>query len=236
MPLRNIQYRRLTLGFGVLCLLLVSIGSIASASTALVDEDAILKMKHAYPTRDEYPYLPPCCTVKLEAIRVKRATGALPPNLARAQEAWAKKLGRSVWPWMHHFCAGLNRIVRFEKSLRSGVGSTLSMTEKQRGTLLYALNEFKMIEPPFLKAGSPLYAETIKNHAKALRLLGRPWKAILKIKEGITADPARDALYLYLAQILLEMGDKKQAKQVLELGYKRTKGSKRIGKMLSGLR
>jgi predicted Zn-dependent protease len=110
------------------------------------------------------------------------------------------------------------------------------MTEKQRGTLLYALDEFKMIEPPFRKAGSPLYTETVKNHAKVLRFLGRTQEAMSKIAEGIAAHPAKDALYLYLAQMLLEMGDKKQAKQVLELGYKRTKGSKRIGKMLSGLR
>ncbi|MBE9534556.1 MAG: tetratricopeptide repeat protein [Proteobacteria bacterium] len=236
MPLRNIQYRRLTLGFGVLCLLLVSRGSIGSASTALADEGAILKMKHAYPTRDEYPYLSGCCAVKTEELLLKRESRALPPNLARAREAWKKKLGKTSWVWLHHFCAGLNRIGRFERSLASGVGSRWNMTEKQRGTLLYALKEFEMIEPPFRKAKSPLYAETIKNHAKTLRLLGRTPEAMSKIKEGIAADPAKAALYLYLARILLEMGDKKQAKQVLELGYKRTKGSNRIGKMLSGLR
>lgn len=236
MPLRNIQYRRLTLGSGVLCLLFVSIVLIASPSAAIVDEDAILKMEHAYPQRDEYPYLPSFCAVKLEDMKLKNESRALPPNLARAKKAWVKKLGKTTWTYLHHFCAGLNRIGRFERSLINGVGSTWNMTEKQRGTLLYALKEFKMIEPALRKAGSPLYASTIMNHAKAFHLLGRTREAILKIQEGIAADPSKDALYLYLAQILLEMGDKKQAKQVLELGHKRTKGSKRIGKMLSGLR
>lgn len=236
MPLRNIQYRRLTLGFGVLCLLLVSIGLIASQSTALAGEDAILKMKHAYPTRDEYPYLSRYCMVKTEELLLGREGRDLPPNLAREREAWKKKLGKTSWVWLHHYCAGLNRIGRFERSLVSGVGSRWNMTEKQRGTLLYALKEFEMIGPPYRKAGSPLYAPTVMNHAKALHLLGRTREAILKIKEGIAAHPAKDTLYLYLAQILLEVGGKKQAKQVLELGYKRTKGSKRIGKMLSGLR
>lgn len=110
------------------------------------------------------------------------------------------------------------------------------MTEKQRDTLVSALPEFNMIEPPFRKAGSPLFAETIKNHAKVLHLLGRTQEAMSKIAEGIAANPTKDALYLYLAQILLETGDKEQAKQVLELGYKRTNGSKRIDEMLSGLR
>jgi tetratricopeptide (TPR) repeat protein len=236
MPLRNIQYRRLTLGFGVLCLLLVSIGLIASQSTALAGEGAILKMKHAYPTRDEYPYLCRYCMVKTEELLLRREGRDLPPNLAREREAWKKKLGKTSWVWLHHFCAGLNRIGRFERSLISGVGSRWNMTEKQRGTLIYALGEFKMIEPPFRKAGSPLYTKTIYYHAKVLRLLGRMQEAMSKIAEGIAADPAKDALYLYLAQILLEVGNKKQATQVLELGYKRTKGSKRIGKMLSGLR
>jgi len=234
MPLRDFRFR-LTLGFRVLFLLLVSIGSIPAASTALLDEDAVLKMKHAYPQRDEYPYLPGYCAVKREEMLLKHEGRALPPKLARVRQAWVKKLGRTSWVWLHHYCAGINRIKRFERSKAYGVGGTLTMTKKQRETLLCALREFKMIEGPYSKARSPLYTRTIISHAKALRLLGRTREAMSKLSEGIAANPTVDALYLSLARMLLELGDKKQAKKVLELGYKRTKGSRRIGKMISGL-
>ncbi len=236
MSLRNIQRRKLTLSFGFLCLLLLSMGLIATESMAIFNEDNILKMGDSYPQRDEYMYLPDCCGVRLEGMKFKNETGGVPPNIVSAQNVWIKKLGRTSWSFMHHFCAGINRIGRFERSLASGIGGIYNMTKKQRSTLVYSLAEFNMIEPPYRQSGSPLYAESVYNHAKALHYLGRTQDAMRKLKEGISAVPANDKLYLYLAQILLEVGDKKQAKKVLEVGYKRTNGSKKIGGMLSGLR
>lgn len=236
MLLKNIQFRKLTLGFGVLFMLLVSIVLIASESMATIDEDTILKTKYSYPQRDEYKFLPGCCEVVLEKIKFKKETGRVPQKIIRAQTAWRKKLGGVSMTWLHHFCAGINRIGRFERSLANGIGGLANLTKKQRGTLVYALDEFNMIEPSYLKGGSPLYVETVYHHAKALHYLRRTKEAIYKLKQGIAAKPNKEKLYLYLAKIFLEIGYKKQAKEVLNLGYKRTKGSKRIGKMLSRLK
>ena len=203
-------------------------------SGAYVDEESILKMKQAYPQRDEYSYLPKFCAVKLEELKYKGMP--LPANISRAQKMYTKKLGTTTWTYMHHYCAALNRIGRFERSLMFGIGSRTNMTKHQRGTLLYALNEYKMIQPPYKKSRSPLYVETIKNYAKVFHLLGRTSEAILKIKEGLAYNPRKDTLYLYYAEILLDIGRKQQAKQVLELGYKRTNGSKRINKVLSSIK
>jgi tetratricopeptide (TPR) repeat protein len=208
----------------------------AVESIAIANEDAILKMKYAYPQRDEYVYLPEFCIPRVEGIKLKQENRDKPPSLIKAAKAWEKKLGGTTWLYLHHYCGGVNQIGRYERSLAAGVGNKQNMTKMQKATLINALGNFKMIEPPYRKVNSPLYASTIINHAKAFNLLGRKQEAILKLKEGISAEPSKDILYLNLAQIFLEVGDKNQAKQVLETGYKQTGGSKRIGAMLSDLK
>ena len=228
---------KLILGFAFLCFSFVSIGLNSASAEVNIERDTILKMKNAYPTRDEYVYLPGFCRVKIEEMGSNDLSvrGKLSPQLAREKQVWVNKMGADTYHYSHHFCSGMNHIGRFERSLKMGFGSRNKPTKFQKATLAKAVGDFRMIEPPYLKFNSPLYAESVKLHAKALHLLGRMPEAIKKIKEGIAARPTSSTLYLYYAEILLESGNKAQAKKVLEWGYKRTNGSPKISKMLSGL-
>jgi hypothetical protein len=234
MRLRAITFR-FNSDFHIPFLLIVSLYFIAIASKPLLaqNEDEILDFQHAYPQRAEYIYLPNYCVLKMEIMKLTNDGRKLPPNIAREQEAWTKRLGETSWTYIHHYCAGLIRINRFERSIAIGIGGVANMTDLQKSTLVYALHEFESVESPYIKSHSPLYAEAIISHAKALSLLGRKQAAVDKMSEGISSEPERDILYLCLAQILFEMGDQRQAKKVLELGERRTKGSKRIQEMLS---
>jgi hypothetical protein len=241
MSSRRFLYR-LAQAFSVACVCFISQSVIFSETQSAVFSDQkecgdpILKMKCSYPQMDEYQYLPTCCMAKVEGMKYSNEVRALPQKLASITDKCVNDIGKGTWRYLHHYCAGINRIGRFQRAILSGSGGILNMTNGQRDTLLYALSEFKMIERIYLNEGSPLYEETIKNHAKALHYLGREQEAFSKLSEGIAAHPAKDSLYLYLAQMLLNIGNKEKAKQVLELGYSRTNESPQIADMLSRLK
>jgi hypothetical protein len=234
--LRFPEVLRFVFRFIIAMVALTSIGSIANAESALIDEDAILRLANTYPQMDEYPYIPEYCVVKLEEIRLSHEVKGLPPNLARARQAYVEKLGDGTWTWLHHYCAAINEIRRFEKSVRSGIGGKGNLTKLQKDILFMAIGHLNMIEGPYLQYHSPLYAGTIANYAKVFFLLGRYPEVISKMKDGIANEPANDALYLDYGRFLIDMGLKEDAKKVLESGYKRTNKSKRIEEMLSSLK
>jgi hypothetical protein len=244
MPPRGFKYK-LTSALSVVLVCLISQGLIARQTRSAVPlaqkdcGDSILKMKCAYPQSDEYQYVPECCTERMQEIAFDSERRPLPSNLALAVDGCVDRLGKEPYHWLHHYCAGINRLTRYKRSLTNGLGSYSSMLEKQqkqKETLIAAIKEFGMIEKVYLGAHSPLYTNIILNYAKALNLLGRKTEAFSKLNDGIVAEPANELFYLYLAQILLDSGNKNKATQILELGYGRTKGSAKIADMLSRLK
>jgi tetratricopeptide (TPR) repeat protein len=198
-------------------------------------ENAILRMRSKYPERNEYPYLPRFCGAKIESMHLKREGKTIPPDLARERARWSEVLGRTVWTYMHHYCAGINRLRRFEESLSMGFGSSGNITKMQKDTLVEARDELAFVEVPFLKSGSIMYVEAIVNQANAMQSLGNPQDAISKLSDGIRVKPTSEDLYLALAKLLLDLGEKDEAKKVLELGSRQTGGAKNITEMLSRL-
>lgn len=224
----------------LLCWLLVvgaaGTAAVAADPQAAVDEDAVLHFGTAYPRRDEFGDLPRFCQVKIEMLRLKREVKPWPQELVAEAEVWEEIFGRRAWSYMHHYCAGINRIIRFEKSVRLGIGSSENMTKMQRATLAYALDEFEMTCRQFKAEGvSPLLPECLVNHAKVLQLLGRTDEAVAKLEEALSDAPESDIVYLAMAQMLLDEGNKDTARQVLKVGYERTHGAESIGAMLSSL-
>ena len=80
----NFQYKSFLL-FSLQFLLFSSLVFLSKPSKA-INEDKILKFKHAYPTEDEYIYLPRFCVLKIKELKLRGEGQRLPPNLARERE------------------------------------------------------------------------------------------------------------------------------------------------------
>ncbi len=196
-------------------------------------EADILRYNVVYPADDELALLPKCCGVKRKAQPYEAKRIPMNSRLASNVNACKKRVGVTVWTYMHHYCAGLNRIKRYYLSKQLGIGVT-GLTDLQKKTLQRALSELHYAESHYVKF--PEYTIAMKYIAIAWWELGNYHKSFNALYRGIRVQPRYPVLYLQLAKVLNIQGQKTKAMKVLQKGLKATGGNKKIRDMLASLK
>jgi len=227
-----------TLFIAVILSILLNNIQCKNADAAGLNEDDILRVKTRYPDDDELPYLPKCCGIKrLEQKRHEQSNSSSARSsaeLAASVHSCIDRVGSNVWAYMHHYCAGLNRMKRYNRSKMMGFGSLKGPNMLQQQTLNAAINEFKYAEDHY--ANSPRYEVAMRLAAVAWWELRNYRQAYTTLYKGIQVRPKSASFYLQLSTYLVNQGQKAQAKKVLQKGLRATGGNKKIQRMLAGLK
>ncbi len=204
-----------------------------SAAAFGLKENEILRIRNKYPMDDELGYLPKCCTARRISQKYRGRETSIPSKVAPYVNKCRKQLGERLWTYMHHHCAGLNRMMRYYRSKQAGFGLT-SLTKSQTITLKAAIGEFRYSESHY--AGYLQYITAMKLKATAQWELGLYRESIDTLQVGIQAMPRHPTLHIELAKRLITLGSKAAARRVLEKGLKSTNGNKQIRDMLVHLK
>lgn len=190
-----------------------------------------------FPTREEFSELPRYCFVQRthsSVPSVAESLGGLTPELVSEGKKWSALLGPAVWSGLHHYCAALAWLGRYERSVKLGAGVRGRLTERQRRALQIGVEEFRFMEGSMDKKTSVLYPEWALKYGIAYRELGEKQKAVERFLASIQAKKDFAAPYVELSDLLIELGQQGEARKLLELGLKATGGDAVIaGKLRS---
>lgn len=223
------RYPLAVLGMWLCCSVLFGHPSRSAAQDSGINLDA-------FPTREEFEALPRFCVVqRRHSPAAGESLGGLTPGLVEEGKRWQALLGAGVWSGLHHYCAGLNRLNRYKKSVRLNSEPQKALTRGQHLTLVGALEEFRYMQGYMEAERSVLYPDWALNQAIAHRLLGESEKAKERLLAAIVFKDDYDLPYLELASLLDEERNRSEAISVLKLGLTRTRGSAAIRAMLDSM-
>ncbi len=174
----------------------------------------LAEVTYAFPKTDaEYAALPPYCTVRSREQNTA--------NYA----SWNNKLGPKNFIHIHHYCSALNHINNSYKQTKP----ILRMRELNNaiGGLDYM---FDHAEPSFI-----LMPEIHLKKGDVFRLLKKYGDAITEYHQSIQIKADYIPPYRKIADIYIELGDKKSAIDILQKGLKQKPNSKSLKRRLKSL-
>lgn len=161
-----------------------------------------------YPKEDEIPLLPPYCKVKLNHEQ------------GPGWNQWAATLG-DAFGHVHHYCAGLTFINRYNKSWGDKEGRKFYL-QSAKGEMDY------MISHVADHKASILMPEIFLQRGKIFLLMKMAGNAFKDFEKAIELKPDYNAPYLALSDFYKENGDKGKAKAVLEKGLQHSPNSRSL--------
>ena len=160
-----------------------------------------------YPKDDEIPLLPPYCKVKLLHEKDQ-------------WDQWAATLGEA-FGHVHHYCAGLAFINRYNKSFGDKEGRKFYL-QSAMGEMDYMISH--VADP----RSSILMPEIFFQRGKLFLLMNMSGNAFKDFEKAIELKPDYLAPYFALSDFYKEKGDKEKAKAVLGKGLQHSPNSKSL--------
>lgn len=119
--------------------------------------------------------LPKYCQVKMTEVELsqKFRTRDVPAQFAKVRDKWVRIIGKNNWAHFHHYCFG---IIKFNKALRMTGGSE-KKERRKKGTLNWALAQFKYIENSTTDRSFPLWPQLFMYEYQIYSQLGEPANA-----------------------------------------------------------
>lgn len=151
-----------------------------------------------YPTDEDMRFLPPYCKARLRSDQVP----------ASEVEKWKNFLGRETWSSFHHYCQGVNYVIRGEREIDQRKKS--SYYQDGIKNLVFHL---KTYGPKF-----PLRSQTYSLLGTAYLGLGNVAAAIDAYNTSIEANKKNIRSYRALADIYLDSGDLDSASSIVDKG------------------
>jgi hypothetical protein len=180
-----------------------------------------------YPDKEEMTLMPRWCQVCL-VTNGSIFTGdksAITDKLLAEKAQWAKKIGEDVFIYLHHYCAALNWINRYSRSM---VDKDYPESKMHREAALRSgLKEFAFVRGQ-VKKDWILFPELLLKEAFFYSELGDNKQAIQNLREATELRPDYAPIYQELARIYEKVGMKDQASATLKLMSKKTQ-NKTIG-------
>jgi tetratricopeptide (TPR) repeat protein len=192
--------------------------------------------KGTFPLPEELKELPRWCQIRFRSYGAMRGyTGAWtnwerpPISVLRENKKWEKLFGAKVYNGAHHYIYGLNWINRHKRY-------SILRYEGVERDLNFALNtvisEFKFMRA-YVRPKHKLYPMMLMQEAYAYKGLGNYKKAAQLYTELMKRNPGYAPVYVEYANLLKSVGKSKNALKVLQIGLKKTKGSKQIKQALA---
>lgn len=209
----------------------------ASDRAAHAKED-LLRINQAFPSPEEANYLPRYCWARIQLLGGRDVNEFEPPVREEVLK-WRAVLGDGIFVHLHHYCGGLDRMRRYWLSVdRDGrqLGDTGQVTGGQRMTLEAALDEFRYVQGYMKNLKSELYPDMLVAKATAHWQLGEVEKAIADLLTAITAKSDYAPPYLILSSIAEDLGNLRDATEVLEFGIRQTRGASLLKSRLAELK
>ena len=155
-------------------------------------------------TANELRVLPEYCSVKWDT---KDSTG---------QQRWSAVFGKKNWIHMHHWCIGLNSLIRAHKTF----------DDYQQGRFIQnVLGQFDYME----KRATPdwvLWPELHLKKGNALMLKRRGNEAAAEYIKAIKLKPDYTPPYGFLSDHYRDLGSLEEARRIIEEGLKHAPNSK----------
>jgi tetratricopeptide (TPR) repeat protein len=202
-------------------LILALTGTVSDRGAAHARED-LLRINQAFPSPDEFDYLPRYCWARMQILGGKDVN-ELDPMVRDEVLKWRAVVGDGIFVHLHHYCGGLDRMRRYWLSVdRDGrqLSDTGQVTGGQRMTLEAAISEFRYVQGYMKNMKSALYPDMLVAKATAHWQLGETEKAVADLLAATMEKRDFETPYLILSQIAEEQGNFQDAVDILELGIK----------------
>jgi tetratricopeptide (TPR) repeat protein len=189
-------------------------------------QSAHARMKlNPYPDKEEMLSLPRWCQVCVvtNASIFSGDKSSVTDALMAERAQWAKKIGEDVFIYLHHYCAALNWINRYNKSMFDEDYPEASM--HREAALRSGLQEFAFVRTHVNKAWI-LFPELLLKEAFIYRALENNIQAIKNLREALELRPDYAPIYQELAETYKKVGMKDQAAATLKLMLERTQNKK----------
>lgn len=186
-------------------------------------------------SNDEVVRLPRFCQIRLTVRQANRTARDIPAAARNELAKWDSLWGAGA-PHFHHYCWGLGMMVRYKEALTLGEEGQVRQARALRGALGAFNYMIRNIAASERLGPFPLMPELYLNRGVANRGLANNEDAVKDFVNALGAKKDFTDAYHQLSDLLLSLGDIRQARDVLSLGVQFASDPELLQRKLEALR